>query len=105
MSVSGAGRLSAVRLNRIVDNIVDRYIERRDRLVEDMLVDGYPAFNEPLDDREQYERLLRWRDTGDPMYWQSPEAQRRLEQLSTRFGGAAPVAPGAMNSLLELRVP
>lgn len=86
-------RLSGKRWNRIVWRIVGHYVDLVDSQVQAQLADGYPPFTEPSTNEDQYQRLLMWRDTGDPRYWNNPAARARLEQLGQTLGAPRPLRP------------
>ncbi|MCR4341352.1 MAG: hypothetical protein NUW01_15850 [Gemmatimonadaceae bacterium] len=87
------GKLSGGRFNRIRDALVGRYYNRVDFFVDGLLEDGYPPFHDPLSPREQYDRLVSWRQAGDPRFWRSAAAQAALAQLAAEMGPPPPIMP------------
>lgn len=95
MTSQREGKLSGRRFNRIRDAIVSNFNERVQFYVDAMLEDGYPPFHDPLSPREQYDRLVSWRQAGDPRFWRSQGAQAALAQLAAEFGPPPPIVPPA----------
>jgi len=84
--------LSGERQNRIIRNVTERALARRNYLLEQAYISGYPAGAEPTDPYRQYQTLVALRGAGDPRFWKNPEAQKDIEKLSQRFG-APPLLP------------
>lgn len=88
------GRLGGKFWNEVQDAIRSRFEEMRDFYRAELLVDGFPPFTEPVDERREYEKLVALRMIPNSPFWQSPAAQQRLEQLAAKFGPPpAPLAP------------
>lgn len=83
--------LSGAMWNQVEDDIVETVKRYEDWLVEDLVADGYPPFGEPSNPRDVYERLVAWRASGDPAFFDDPRALSDLERLSLQFG--PPPAP------------
>ena len=88
--------LGRIRMNRIRDDLVTEYLRLRDYYIDLLMADGAPPFTDPIPEPEQLQRLVAWRDLGDPRYWQSPAAQHRLRQLAGKYCGPPDVAPQTM---------
>lgn len=84
--------LSGERQNRIIANVTERAVNRRNFLLEQAYISGYPAGATPVPPYRQYQTLVALRDAGDPRYWKNTKAQADLEKLSQRFG-APPLLP------------
>lgn len=54
------------------------------------MVDGRPPLTVQNSELGMWQRLSMMRQTGDPGFWNSPEAQQAYAQLSLKFGGAPP---------------
>ena len=74
------------RFNALEDDIVRMVKDIEDQLVDDLMEDGYPFGTEPVPPRDEYETLSAMRSSNDPAYWNNPQAQARLQQLSLRYG-------------------
>lgn len=83
------GALSADRANRLVSEIVTMFWERVALLATAMLEDGYPPFTMPESPVSRFQKLRALKDTGNPEFWQNPQAQAEYNQLSQQFGSPA----------------
>ncbi|MFW6031377.1 MAG: hypothetical protein ACOC9T_02195 [Myxococcota bacterium] len=101
--MSGTGRLRAKRWNKLEDEIIERYFKKRQLLIDALMEDGYPPFTEPASEREQYQRLIAMRNTGDPAFWNNPQAIKDLERLSARYGDPAPHSTGPFGEESNIR--
>jgi len=81
-----SGELSGEFWNSVVKEMVDGYLAMKKQVKDALLISGYPPFTYPLSPREQYDKLLAMRDSGDPGYWNDPRAQAELLKLAARFG-------------------
>jgi hypothetical protein len=86
-------RSSGPRWNQIVERMVARFEQRVKFFEELFLADGYPPFTEPLSPLQQYQRLVSWRQAGDPRFWNSAPAQEALDALSLQYGAPPPISP------------
>lgn len=87
-----AGPLSGERLNPILADIEQWARELMDGLEREFYESGYPVGTEPMSGLEQYETLVRLRDSGHPDFWHNPQAPRDLAALEKRYGPARPMA-------------
>lgn len=86
MTQENRAPLGAKRWNEIDEAIAEWFDRTVDLIVDRIMADGYPPFTYPLSPYEQYQKLIAMRDSGDPAFWQNPEAAKDLERLSARFG-------------------
>lgn len=92
---TNAGPLSADKLNPLIAQLEEYARDLEDMLMRQFYESGHPVGTEKLPEQEIYARLVHLRDAGAPEFWQNPQAQKDLEQLSKRFGAPRPVAvPG-----------
>lgn len=95
--------LGATFWNTREDELVTWGMEVVNGLQDRILVDGYAPGTERADPRTEYETLVEMQASQNPAFTDSPEAQRRLVQLSQKFG-QPPIVPGPMppqQSLLD----
>lgn len=78
--------LSGKRWNKLEDDIVTELDAFAKRVEEFLLADGYPYGFELATEREEYEKLVLWKLTDDPRYWEDPIAVGRLNELQLRYG-------------------
>lgn len=75
----------------------------------DLLTSGAaPPGTVPIvDEGREYLRLVELRDSQDPIYTTSPEAQRRLAELEARYGSLRPqlVPPGVGPGVTSVQPP
>lgn len=86
-----SGRLSANVWNDITDEILKRYDDLVKMLVDEMLASGNPPFTQRITPRQQYDKLVAMRQSGDPDFWNDPSAQSALQKLSLQFGAPPPM--------------
>lgn len=61
------------------------------------MVDGRPPTTEKQSEIGAWQALSIMRATGDPAFWNDPEAQAAYNQLALKYGGTSPAVPyGAM---------
>lgn len=84
-------------LNSVIDEVKELGAERFKFLVREMMASGYPPGSQPVDEHQEYLRLVELKLKGDPMYYRSAAAQQRLTELELMFG-PSPAIPqmGAM---------
>lgn len=71
--------------------MVARFFDRVEYFKALLMQDGYPPFSVPIPPDQQYQKLIAWRDGGDPRYWNDASAQKALVTLSQQFGAPPPL--------------
>jgi len=87
-----AGPLSGARLNPILAELETWALDLMDSLEREFYASGNPVGTEPTSAAEQYETLVRLRDSGSREFWNNPQAPRDLAALEKKFGPARPMA-------------
>lgn len=82
------GRLGRNRWNAIQDAALERVVEYRKQIVEQLMIDGTPPLTQPLSPYMQYLKLQSMALSASPDY--TREAALQLAQLSQRFGNPQP---------------
>lgn len=91
--MANAGPLAAERLNPLLAKAETWARDTLDSLEGQFFEGGYAVGTEKQPAAAQYVTLIRLRDTGDPLYWGNPQAQKDLEVLGKQFGPPPAVAP------------
>lgn len=99
---------------RAVDNSADyfeelqkgwqkEYDETAGMLYASAMVSGHPPLTEANSEIGMWQSLNLMRSTGDPRFWQDPEAQAMYAQLAQKYGSQRPPVPavplGVMNGI------
>lgn len=86
-----AGPLSAERLNPLIEELRRYARDLADSLRREVYQSGYPVGTDPTPPEEQYQTLVRLRDSGSPLFWHDPQAPADLAKLEQRFGPVRPM--------------
>lgn len=85
--------LSAKFLNPIIEEEMQWAVETIEAMFKELYSSGYPVGTKPLDKATIYQNLVAAMQSGNPNYWQDPNAQAQLSKLSERFGAPPNVRP------------
>lgn len=85
------GMLRASRYRELSASAIEEFKRRKAMLEDELFVDGYPPFNEPVDDATAYLRLATMRQAGDPAGY-TREAEKAYAEFQRQFG-PPPMSP------------
>jgi len=86
-------RLGKKRFDRLTKELLSEYQRMRDFMVAELTADGPPPFTVELSPRALYDKLVAFKQSQDPRYWDDLAAQAELAALEGQFGPAMAVAP------------
>ena len=69
---------------------MSEYEETAKLFHDSMMVDGRPPMTVQNSEIGMWQSLSAMRATGDPRYWQDPQAQAMYAQLAAKYGGTNP---------------
>lgn len=89
-------RMSSNMFNESLKRVTDRAVTMVEGLRESMLQDGAPPGSAPVDERQQYDNLVRLFAQRDARVTESEEAWDDMQRLSEKFGAPPKgVLPGS----------